>query len=128
MTSFWLLLIPYTTLAYGIHGGEFVQNINRQVRNLLCALPFMVVGGYLFGPYGASIGFLCGFAGSNLGFDNHRLWVKGFLNLPPFGALLLPFAYQVGKRFYNPPVFSEYFSGFLYGITLFLAVLIKGAL
>lgn len=122
MNALWLLLIPYTTLAYGIHGGELIQNINRQVRNLICALPFTVVGWYLFGPYGAAAGLLCGYFGSNLGFDNHPLWLKGFINLPPFGALLLPAAYADKNL---PAATCEYISGFLYGTALAVIAILK---
>lgn len=116
---FWLLLIPYCTAVYGIHGGEGITGINRQVRNILCAAPFALALNGLF-PLSAEIAFVLSYLGTNMGFTTHPLWFKGYTTFPPLGAALLPFAYWVGSKTKgNPAAFSEYFSGFLYGVTLF---------
>lgn len=130
MIALWVLLIPYTTVAFAVHGGEIVQNVNRQLRNLICALPFGLVAAFCFSLASGSVCaalsalfFTCAFIGSNMGFDNHRLWVKGFITFPPLGALLLPIAYA-GDQTASA---SEAESGVLYG-TVLAAIAIAKAL
>lgn len=115
-----LLLIVYTTLAFGIHGGQFVTGITHQIRNAICALPFGLVAYYIMPttcdyPF-AVLFFMCAYVGSGMGFDRWPLDWKGFVTFPPFGAILLPFAYSIDTKYKN--VFQEYFSGFLYGVSL----------
>lgn len=140
MTYLWLLLIPYTGLAYGIHGGEFVTGINRQVRNLLCAAPFALVAWIVANslPTGslpahfefafAFVFFALAYEGVNMGFASatlpgaqptalHLAW-KGFVNLMPLGAVLLPLAYWIGYRTTSKNVLAEYLSGVFYGAAL----------
>lgn len=128
MNYLWLLLIPYCAIAYGIHGGEAISGINRQVRNLICALPFLIVSWVLFSglpswqQYSLSILFgAMAYLGTNLGFDNHRLWVKGLLTCFPLGALALPLAYKIGKIAAQ----CEYLSGAFYGLVLFGMIYIR---
>jgi peptidoglycan/LPS O-acetylase OafA/YrhL len=124
MTYLWLLLIPYTTAAFGIHGGEGITGVNRQVRNLICALPFALVAfvtveALLPYPYAhllVVVAFVLAYVGANMGFDEWPLWFKGFVTLPPLGAALLPLAYAINTKWKN--VFQEYFSGTLYGAAL----------
>lgn len=125
MNALWLLLIPYTTLAYGIHGGELIQNINRQVRNLICAIPFGLVGYYIFGAYGGVPALVLSFIGTNMGFDNHPLWLKGLVTFPPLGAGLLPASYADKNL---TAATCEYISGFLYGTALAVLAIAKGLL
>lgn len=113
-----LLLIPYCTLAYGIHGGELVTGLNRQFRNLLCAVPFgavpyTVLSTHYDFPVALAL-FASAFIGTNEGFDNHPLWLKGLINFPPLGIILLPLAYRLASK----PARQEYLSGFLYGLAL----------
>ena len=126
MNALWLLLIPYTGLAFGIHGGEFISGINRQARNALCAIPFGLVAYVTFDYPEAVLAFAFAYGGASLGFDNWPLWLKGLITLPPFGAALLPLAYYIGDRTRWKNVFSEYFSGALYGITLAAIMLLRG--
>lgn len=128
MTALWLLLIPYTSLAYGIHGGEALTGTPRIIRNILCALPFGLVA-YAFAvsfPHGlfhtrlddclcVFAAFLSAYLGANMGFDNHPLWLKGLINFFPFGAALLPIAYANKNM---TAAQCEYLSGALYGICL----------
>ncbi len=128
MNYLWLLLIPYCTLAFGIHGGEFVQNINRQIRNLICAIPFALVG------WLSSLGWECGlglfilsYIGVNMGFDKWPLWFKGLITFPPLGAAILPIAYSINiKSAKGKNVFQEYFSGTLFGVSLCIIAMING--
>lgn len=121
-----LLLVVYTTLAFGIHGGQFITGINRQVRNVLCAIPFGLVAYLVTSTHYdmpvAAFFFVCAYVGSNMGFNDWPLGFKGFVTLPPIGTVLLPFAYSIDTRWKN--VFSEYFSGFLYGAFLALVTLV----
>ena len=122
MNYYWLLLIPYCTAAYAIHGGELITGVNRQVRNVLCAAPFGLVAWFVSSnhydyPIGL-VAFGLAYWGANMGFDNHRLWVKGMINLFPVGAVLLPFAYWLGSKTKNPPYWAEFISGAFYGIVL----------
>ena len=135
MDALWLLLIPYTGLAFGLHGGEFISGINRQARNALCAIPFGLVAYITFDYPEAVLAFAFAYIGANLGFDwfpasgwkyYGGLAVKGLITLPPFGAALLPLAYYIGDRTRWKNVFSEYFSGTLYGITLAAIMLLRG--
>jgi len=123
----WLLLIPYCAAAYAIHGGELATGINRQVRNVLCAIPFAAVA-YMaaHGMVSTNIyidsgcaftAFWLAFAGTNMGFDNHPLWLKGLITFPPLGAALLPLAYA--NKSWTAST-CEYLSGALYGTALFL--------
>ncbi len=122
MNYLWLLLIPYCTLAFGIHGGAFISGVNRQVRNVLCAIPFALVAYCTWNYPEAIVAFALVFCGANMGFDNHPLWLKGLITLPPFGAGLLPLAYWIGDKTKWKNVASEYLSGFLYGVTLFIFI------
>jgi len=126
MNFLWLLLIPYTGLAYGIHGGEFVTGINRQVRNFLCAWPFALVAFLVAAHYApvlqsglisAFFG-VAAFIGTDIGFDNWSLWLKGLITFPPLGAGLLPLAYWIGYRAPSTNVLAEYLSGLFYGAAL----------
>lgn len=121
----WLLLLPYTTLAFAIHGGEIVQNVNRQLRNALCALPFGIVAWYIFSthydfPAGLFF-FACAYIGSNMGFDSWLLDFKGFITFPPFGAWLLPLAYHN----HLPAAKQEALSGLFYGTALAVIAILK---
>lgn len=129
----WILLIPYCTIAYGIHGGEMYTGVNRQLRNLACALPFGVIGPLSFSPplayLSALVAFSLSYGGTSLGFDwfpssgwkyYGGLAIKGLITCPLGGVVSLPFAYCVGGKTVSKNVFSEYFSGFLYGLILFL--------
>ena len=112
-----LLLIVYCTAAFGIHGGELVTGINRQVRNLLCAIPFGLVMWHIgHHPFIGILYFAMAYVGVNMGFDRWPLGIKGLVTFPPLGAAILPFAYSIKTRWTN--IFSEYFSGFLYGVAL----------
>ena len=116
----WMLLIPYCTLAFGIHGGELIQNVNRQLRNLLCAIPFGIVCGYVFGWHAGAVYFALAYGGTSLGFNEPvqagSLWMagKGFITCPFGGFITLPLSYAVTKN----NVISEYLSGTLYGLIL----------
>jgi len=132
MQWLWLLLIPYCTLAFGVHGGELFQNINRQVRNLICAAPFAVTSFYLSMGLWSFFPFLLSYLGSNLGFDwfpttgwkyYAGLAVKGFVTCPLGGFITLPFAYFIGNKTRWTNVFAEYFSGTLYGVILLCVAL-----
>lgn len=129
MIYLWLLLIPYLSIAYGIHGGEFIQNVPRIVRNVLCAWPFALVAFLISGHYTplfieqystASLFFVAAYFGANMGFDNHPLWLKGLINFFPVGALLLPLAY-VGSAV---AAVKEYRSGAYYGVALALTAMV----
>lgn len=123
MNYLWLLLIPYCTLTFGIHGGEGVSGIDRQVRNLICALPFALVGwlSSLGWEYGLGL-FILSYIGVNMGFDKWPLWFKGLITFPPLGAVILPIAYSINTKWKN--VFQEYFSGTLFGVALYLVRLL----
>ncbi len=118
--NYWFLLIPFCTLAFGIHGGEFIQGINRQARNALCAAPFGLVAFFLWDYPEALIAFILAYIGANMGFDRHPLWFKGFITMPPIGAALLPLAYWIGYKTKWTNVAAEYLSGTFYGIALFI--------
>lgn len=119
-----ILSVIYCSLAFGIHGGQFITGINRQARNVLCAAPFAVFS-YLAWDYQfAALFFTLAFLGANMGFDHHPLWLKGFITLPPFGAALLPLAYYIGDKTPLKNVVSEYLSGSFYGLTLCLLSLV----
>lgn len=60
------LVIPYLTFAARLHGGGYVQNVNRQLRNAIFAFPYL-----LFGP----IAFATAFIGINAGHDD--FWEMG---------------------------------------------------
>ena len=127
MSILWLLLIPYCTLAFGIHGGEFITGINRQVRNLICAIPFGLVCCTLPFSYSyalAFVSFSIAYLGSNLGFDwfpstgwkyYFGLAIKGFITCPFGGFITLPIAYWIGYKTKYTNVLAEYLSGTLYG-------------
>lgn len=122
----WLLLIPYMALVFGLHGGELITGLNRQFRNLICALPFGVVAYLMASTHYdypiALISFLCAYFGTNMGFDSWPLWLKGLITFPPLGAALLPLSYWLGNKTKWTNVASEYLSGALYGTALFLIV------
>ena len=75
MEYLWFLLIPYCAAAYALHGGQIATGVNRQVRNLICALPFGLVGFLTFGWPIALVLFIMAFIGSNIGHDN--FWEMG---------------------------------------------------
>lgn len=125
----WLLLIPYLSEAYGIHGGEAAIGTPRIIRNLLCAWPFALVAFLIAGHYTphlseqVSIAALFGvnaFFGANMGFDNHPLWLKGLLNFFPVGAILLPLAYAGSAV----AAVKEYRSGAYYGVALSIVAMV----
>lgn len=125
MNYLWTLLIPYCTFAFGIHGGEGITGINRQVRNAICAFPFALVS-YFTWDYPEAVGaFALAYIGVNMGFDRFPLWVKGAVTLFPFGALLLPLAYWIGYKTRWTNVLAEYLSGTFYGVALCIILLIK---
>ena len=117
-------LIAYTTAAFGIHGGEGITGINRQVRNTLCALPFAFTAFMVWHlPLMALFAFALAYGGVSLGFDGTsrlRLVLKGLITMPPFGAVLLPMAYWIGYSTRWTNVLAEYLSGTFYGIALAL--------
>lgn len=119
-----IALIVYCTLAFGIHGGQFITGINRQVRNLICAAPFAVIAYLAWDYQWAAAFFTLAFLGANVGFDNHPLWLKGMITLFPFGAVLLPLAYWIGDKTPWKNVTSEYLSGAFYGLALCLLSLV----
>jgi hypothetical protein len=124
--NYWsLLLIPYCTLAYGIHGGELLSSINRQVRNLICAVPFAVISWLSMHSVSLSLlAFLLSYLGTNLGFDwfpttgwkyYGGLTIKGLITCPLGGFITLPLAYYIGYRTKYKNVLAEYLSGTFYG-------------
>jgi len=126
MMPYWILLVPYCAAAFGIHGGELVTGVNRQLRNLICALPFGLVSWFVFShlplELRSSLVLFFGAAaylGANMGFDNHPLWLKGLVTFPPLGAILLPLAYSMETTASN----QEYLSGFFYGVALCFIVI-----
>ncbi len=116
----YLTIIIFSTFAFGLHGGEGITGINRQVRNTLCALPFGFVAFMVWHIWlMAFFSFALAYGGVSLGFDGTskaRLVLKGLITLPPFGAVLLPLAYAVTRTAAQ----AEYLSGILYGIALAL--------
>lgn len=126
------IIIAYCTLAFGIHGGEGITGVNRQVRNLLCAIPFGIVMFFSFGTIAAAVSFLLGYIGSNVGFKdlpggvpNYKwLPVKGLITFPAGGFITMPLAYKIGYATKWKNVFAEYFSGTLYGALLCIALLV----
>ena len=120
----YILLISYCTAAFGLHGGEGITGINRQVRNTLCALPFGFVAFMVWHIWlMAFFSFALAYGGVSLGFDGTskaRLVLKGLITLPPFGAVLLPLAYWIGYSTRWTNVLAEYLSGTFYGIALAL--------
>lgn len=135
MIYLWLLLIPYQTIAYAIHGGELAKGTDRQVRNILCAWPFGLVE-YLFVHHDikpmfshaeyalALVAFASAFVGTNMSFDNYPLWLKGLVTYSPLGAGLLPLAYYIGNKSPLKAVASEYLSGTFYGTALALTAMV----
>ena len=107
-------LIAYTAAVFGIHGGELIQNVNRQIRNLLCAIPFGIVCALCFGYHIGLTCFCMAYGGVSLGFDAWPLWFKGTITCPFGGFITLPLSYAVTKN----NVISEYLSGALYGLIL----------
>jgi hypothetical protein len=107
------------------------SGVNRQLRNLLCALPFGLIGYLSFSPplayLSALVAFALSYGGTSLGFDwfpasgwryYGGLAIKGLITCPLGGVVSLPFAYWVGGKTVSKNVFSEYFSGTLYGAIL----------
>lgn len=115
-----IIYIPFCTLAFGIHGGQGITGINRQVRNLLCAIPFAVFAYSVSGIPLAIAAFILAYIGVSMGFTKYPLWLKGLVTCLPFGAVLLPLAYYIGDRTPWKNVTSEYLSGTFYGLTLCL--------
>lgn len=129
----WLLLIPYLSEAYGIHGGEAAIGTPRIIRNLLCAWPFALVAFLIAGhctPHLveqssiSALFFVAAYLGTSMGFDNHPLWFKGLVTLFPVGAALLPLAYWIGYRTPSKNVLAEYLSGLFYGAALAIAAMV----
>lgn len=128
------LIITYCTLAFGIHGGEGITGINRQVRNLLCAVPFGLVLLLALGPAAGGVSFVLGYVGANVGFKDlpngkpNYCWlpVKGLITFPAGGFLALPLAYRIGYATRWTNVLAEYLSGTLYGILLCATLLVHG--
>ncbi len=123
---FYIALIVYCTLVYGLHGGEGITGINRQVRNLLCAIPFGVVMGLCSGFPACLMFFAMAFLGVNLGFDFWPLWFKGFVNYPFGGFIALPLVYWLAYKTRWTNVLAEYASGTVYGLLLVLTMVLKG--
>lgn len=125
----YIAITLYTTAAFGIHGGEGITGINRQVRNTLCALPFGVVAWQMYHvDLFAIMAFALAYCGVSLGFDGtskSRLVLKGFITMPPFGAALLPLAYWIGYNTRWKNVLAEYLSGTFYGIALCLMMVTR---
>lgn len=112
------IIIVYCAITFGIHGGELVSGINRQVRNALCATPFAVVAYFTWDYPEAVAAFTLAFVGVNMGFDNWPLWFKGFITLPIGGFVTLPLAYWIGNKTKYTNVLAEYLSGTFYGLLL----------
>ena len=75
MEYLWFLLIPYCAAAYALHGGQIASGLNRQMRNLICAAPFGLVGVLAFGwPIGIVL-LILAFVGTNIGHNN--FWEMG---------------------------------------------------
>lgn len=130
MILLYLALIVYCTIVYGIHGGEMDPNTNRQLRNLLCALPFGIVCAAVFGIPLGLVFFGLAYGGTSLGFDALTgywgLAIKGFITYPLGGFATLPLTYFIGNRSPEKNVLSEYASGAAYGLLLVLTIILKG--
>jgi hypothetical protein len=120
-------LIAYCTFVFGVHGGEGITGVNRQVRNLLCAIPFAAVSYSLHYNYALGIAtFVTSYIGANMGFKDHAdgspnfLWlpVKGLVTFVIGGFIALPLAYWIGYKTRFKNVLAEYLSGTFYGLIL----------
>ncbi len=124
----WLLLIPYCTLAFGIHGGEMYSGINRQLRNLACAIPFAIVAYFTWDFPEAVVAFALAYGGVSLGFAGQvnipRLILKGGLTCPIGGFIMLPLVYVLSYKTKYTNILAEYGTGTVYGTLLFFIHLI----
>ncbi len=69
-------LIPiYLTLAARLHGGGYIQNVNRHIRNAIFALPYLLHYLSLWGGITPIMAFICAFIGINAGHD--EFWEMG---------------------------------------------------
>ncbi len=118
-----IVIIVYCTFAFGIHGGELISNVNRQLRNFLCVLPFGLVF-YLINWQLGLLCFLMSYGGVSLGFAGQlnyiRLALKGALTCPIGGFIVLPLIYFLSYKTKYTNMLAEYGSGTAYGIILAL--------
>ncbi len=125
-----IILVVYCTLAFGIHGGQFITGINRQLRNVMCALPFGIVAygvsSTLYDFPLAAVFFTLAYIGTSMGFTKYPLWFKGLVTLPLGGFFSLPLAYWIGDRTKYTNVVSEYLSGTFYGVILSIILVMGG--
>ena len=135
-----ILLVVWTTLAFGLHGGELATGINRQVRNLLCAIPFglttyfcssqhwgfpLAVAAFMLAYGGVSLGFAAD-QSNPLKLNYPRLVLKGLITCPVGGGIALPLVYFLSYKTRYTNILAEYGSGAAFGLILLLMGLIYG--
>lgn len=75
MINFSCIIPIYTTFASRLHGGGFINGVNRQLRNAIFALPYLIHHLSVWGSITPITAFVFAFIGINAGHD--EFWEMG---------------------------------------------------